>query len=296
MLYTLDLHFMLDEVIAAYVLESTDGLILIETGPHSVFSHLEEGLQEIGFRVEDVRHVLLTHIHFDHAGAAWALAAQNATIYVHPAGYKHLHSPERLYESAKRIYGAQMESLWGDMNGIEEERLFAVKDKDVLRIGDQTLTAWHTPGHAKHHIAWQWGKALFTGDVAGCKIAEGPVVPPCPPPDIDLEAWHNSISVIRKIAPETLYLTHYGQVSQIDVHLKRLEEMLADWSNWVKVRMEAGKDIEEMTAAFQQYTDNQLREVGIDERGVKQYGAANPAWMSVAGLVRYWNKKESSEN
>ncbi len=290
MFYTIDLHFMLDGVIASYLIETEEGLVLVESGPYSVFDHLREGLEDLGFAPRDIRHVLLTHIHFDHAGAAWALAELGATIYVHPAGYKHLKDPERLYNSAKRIYGDQMEFLWGIMKAINEDRLVSVEDETEFTIGAHLFKAWHTPGHAKHHIAWQWDRALFTGDVAGCKIDGGPVVPPCPPPDIDVEAWHRSLRRIRAIQPEELYITHYGQITRIKEHLKHLEEMLADWSNWVKVRMEAGQDIETMTPAFQAYTDNQLREAGLDERGVRQYGAANPAWMSVSGLVRYWTK------
>ncbi len=286
---------MLDEVIAAYLIETEEGLVLIECGPYSVFEHLEEGLTDIGFSTKDIAHLLLTHIHFDHAGAAWALAEQGTQVHVHPAGYKHLKNPERLYNSAKRIYGDQMEVLWGIMKGIDEKHLIAVEDKDELILGSHTFKAWHTPGHAKHHIAWQWSKVLFTGDVAGCKIEGGPVVPPCPPPDINLESWHTSIRRIRDLQPEVLYLTHFDQVTQIKDHLKRLEEMLADWSNWVKVRMDKGLDIETMTSLFQEYTDNQLRESGVDERGIRQYSAANPAWMSVSGLVRYWNQKADIE-
>ena len=115
MVHIIDLHFQMDHTIASFVVETAEGPVVIETGPHSVYPQLVSGLQKLGYQPADVKHVLLTHIHFDHAGAAWAFAEQGATVYVHPRGWKHLQDPTRLYNSAKRIYQDQMETLWGDM-------------------------------------------------------------------------------------------------------------------------------------------------------------------------------------
>lgn len=289
--HIIDLQFLVDQAIAAYVIETTDGLLLVETGPHSTFQHLETGLQQLGYSSSDIRHVLLTHIHFDHAGAAWAFAESGAKVYVHPVGYKHMADPSRLYQSAKRIYGDQMESLWGEMKGIPNEQLIAVDHGQSLTFGNTQIQAWHTPGHASHHIAWQLGEAIFTGDVGGVCISGGPVVAPCPPPDIDIEAWKQSIELIRSLHPTTLYLTHFGPIHEVDRHLDNLWDMLQDWAAWIKSRMDAGMNAEQITPLFQAYTDDQLRAKKVDEEGLRRYAAANPAWMSVAGLIRYWERK-----
>ncbi|MCB0836640.1 MAG: MBL fold metallo-hydrolase [Bacteroidetes bacterium] len=291
MVHIIDLHFQMDHTIASFVVETTEGPVVIETGPHSVYPQLVAGLQKLGYQSTDVKHVLLTHIHFDHAGAAWAFAEQGATVYVHPNGWKHLQDPTRLYNSAKRIYQDQMETLWGDMKQIPAEKLIAVEDQQILSIGGIDFQAWHTPGHASHHIAWQMGATVFTGDVAGCKIQGGPVVPPCPPPDINLELWYDSVETVRSLNPETLYLTHFGEINDPNTHLDAVKSILQDWGAWMKPRWEAGKSAEEVTPEFQAYAADQLRAAGLDEAMVQKYEAANPAWMSVAGLMRYWQKK-----
>jgi len=292
-IHTLDLHFLEhDDTIATYLIETSAGPILIETGPYSTFSHLKEELGKRGVSPEDINHVFLTHIHFDHAGAAWAFAELGATIYVHPVGAPHLQDPSKLISSASRIYGDDMERLWSTIKPIGESQIRQVAHSESFTVGDVTLTAWHTPGHASHHIAWQAGNSLFTGDVAGVRIGDGPVVPPCPPPDIDIEAWKSSIRLIRELEElEILYLTHFGPVSAIDAHLNQLEQALDDWAGWMKPHAENGTPLPEVTAQFKAYASNQLRELGLDEERIIQYEHANPAWMSVAGLLRYWKKR-----
>ncbi|MEL6673377.1 MAG: MBL fold metallo-hydrolase [Bacteroidota bacterium] len=291
MVHLIDLNFQLPKTIASFVVPSDAGPILIETGPHSVFPILEKGLADLGYKVSDIKHVLLSHIHFDHAGAAWALAEAGATIYVHPRGWKHMHDPSRLYESAKRIYQDKMEELWGEMHAIPAEQLMAIEDGITLNLGGHEFTALHTPGHANHHIAWKWNDTVFTGDVAGCRIEGGPIVPPCPPPDINLEAWEASIDRILSHEPQRLFLTHFGEVTDVADHFAQLKEILKDWGAWIKPHWEAGKSAGEITSAFQAYADAQLAEQGADAVSIARYNAANPAWMSVAGLMRYWQKK-----
>lgn len=292
MIHTLDLHFQgASEAIGSFLIETSEGPVLIESGPHSTYPDLAAALKEKGVAVGDIAHVFLTHIHFDHAGAAWAFAKAGAKIYVHPFGYKHLAKPQRLYESARRIYGDEMDRLWGAMESIDETQLIAVEDEEEIVIGKQTFRALHTPGHASHHIAWQLGKRIFTGDVAGVKIGEGPVVPPCPPPDIDLEAWKNSLNILRKAEPAELYLTHFGRVTEVESHLDALEENLMTWANWIKPHAEAGAAPESITPDFQAFAQAQLEAAGVSPSGLNRYEKANPAWMSVAGLLRYWKKK-----
>ncbi|MEQ8238683.1 MAG: MBL fold metallo-hydrolase [Cyclobacteriaceae bacterium] len=297
MIKSLDLNFLNhSQAIGSYLIETSAGPLLIETGPHSTIKTLEAALRENGYELSDIKHVFLTHIHLDHAGAAWVFAEKGAKIYLHPFGATHMEKPAKLMESARRIYQEKMDMLWGEMRNIDQPQLITVAHGDKINIGDKTITAWHTPGHAKHHIAWQLDNVLFTGDVAGVKIKDGPVVPPCPPPDINLEDWNDSLQLIREISPEKLYLTHFGDVSNVEAHLESLHLMLNDWAFWIKENWEAGKSVEELTPLFSEYTKKQLIELEVSEADTQKYEAANPSWMSVAGLIRYWKKKSDSQS
>lgn len=295
MVHILDLGFMgHKETIAAFLIESSAGPVLVETGPHATFPNLERAINAIGYRTSDIRHVLLTHIHLDHAGAAWAFAKNGATIYVHPFGARHLQDPSKLMESARRIYLDQMDSLWGEMQAIPGDLIKEVEDKAIMEIGQYKFKALHTPGHAVHHIAWQLDDILFSGDVAGVKIGKnGFVVPPCPPPDINIEVWIDSINLLRKLNLSAIYLTHFGKVTNILHHLNDLEERLLDWSEWIKPHYDAAKTVKEIIPEFEKYVRNQLIKHGMEEEGLKKYESANPSWMSVAGLMRYWKKRSN---
>lgn len=297
MIHTLDLSFLGDpKSIAAYLVETELGPILFETGPYSTFPHLKKGVEALGYQLTDIRHVFITHIHLDHAGAAWAFAEHGATIYVHPRGAKHLAEPERLMSSATRIYGDQMDRLWGAMNPIPTAQLRIMEDGEKTKIGGVKVRAWHTPGHAVHHIAWQVDNVnLIAGDVAGVKIQNGIAVPPCPPPDINLEDWERSIRFILSRRYTNLYLTHFGMINgtkNIKSHLVELRSRLRSWANWIKPYYDQQVSAEEITPKFEEYVNNQYdaAEMPVD---VKQYYQnANPVWMSVAGLLRYWKKRE----
>lgn len=292
MIHIIDLHFQgVKNAIAAFLVETTAGPVLIETGPHSTFTPLKKGIESKGFSLSDIKHVFLSHIHFDHAGAAWAFAELGAKIYVHPSGAPHLHDPSRLLSSAKRIYQDKMDVLWGAIKPIDLEQMQITEHGSSFQIGDQSFTAWHTPGHAIHHIAWQMGDVVFTGDVGGVSIKKGVVIPPCPPPDINIEDWMESIRLLRALKPGALYLTHFGKVENISQHLDALEKCLWDWANWMRPYAESDASIAEVSPKFQQYVGKQLMNYGIGEEGIRQYETANPSWMSVAGLIRYWKKK-----
>lgn len=292
MVKVIDLAFLGQaQTIASFLVETSEGPVLIETGPHSTLKNLENGLKKSGYRPEDVRHVFVTHIHFDHAGAAWAFAEHGAKIYVHPAGAYHLAEPAKLYESAKRIYGDQMEPLWGKMKPIPEDQIVSVGHKKKVKIGEHKFKAWHTPGHAVHHIAWQLGNEIFTGDVAGIKIGNGIVAPPCPPPDIDVEDWKSSIRMLLEQRFDALYLTHFGKVETVKPHLIELRARLINWANWIKPLLDMGLPEAELTEKFKAYVMAQYEAGGVKGKALEIYENANPAFMSVAGLSRYWKKK-----
>jgi glyoxylase-like metal-dependent hydrolase (beta-lactamase superfamily II) len=291
-IHILDLGFMgHKDTIAAFLVVAGQDVVLVETGAHSTYPALKKAIEKLGFDISQINHVLLTHIHFDHAGAAWCLAP-HATIYVHPMGEKHLIDPSKLYNSAKLIYKERMDELWGDMKAIPADKIHVTSHGEKVVIGTLSFNAWHTPGHAVHHIAWQLNSTIFTGDVAGVKIGEmGIVVPPCPPPDINIEDWLASIKLLRDLRPKTLYLTHYGKVETPRKHLHSLKKRLVRWADWMKIRYEQGLSADETANEFQDFTRKELERYGIRGEHFEQYQAANPAWMSVAGLMRYWHKK-----
>ncbi len=296
MIKIIDLNFKgIDNAIAAFLLETSIGPILIETGPYSSFEALKAGLKGHGYTIEDIKHVLITHIHLDHAGAVWAMAKAGATIYLHPFGERHMMNPEKLWKSARLIYGNEMEKLWGEMQEIEPDKLRTVGHAEELIFGDTKVIAWHTPGHARHHIAWQIGDTLFAGDVAGVRIGNNPIVPPCPPPDIDLEAWMESLDLIQALNIKQIFLTHFGETTSIDEHIAELRAVLMSWANWIKPYFDSGETPSEIIPKFQRFTAAQLRDKGVSEHGIVQYETANPSWMSVSGLLRYWKKRLEKE-
>ncbi len=291
----IDLNFLdSSDTIASFLLESSDGLVLVESGPYSTYNHLTQVLKEMGAQPEDVRHVLLTHIHLDHAGAAWAFAKNGAQIYVHPKGYKHLANPERLWASAKRIYQDEMEYLWGDMQSIDESLLHAMDDAKDLKIGGLNFTPWYTPGHAVHHIAWQHEGDIFTGDVGGVKIGDNLVAPPCPPPDIHIEDWKASIEIINKLKPKSIYLTHFGRVDSVEAHLAELEARLDKWAAWIYPYYQKGTPTEEIVPLFQAFSIEEMKAENVSAVDIDRYLKANPPWMSVWGLMRYFKVKETT--
>ncbi|MFN0216117.1 MAG: MBL fold metallo-hydrolase [Saprospiraceae bacterium] len=292
-IHTLDLNFLgIEKSIAVFVVEGPDGLALVESGPASTLPQLQKTLAENGWNMADFQHIFLTHIHFDHAGAAWAFAQTGAKIYVHPKGLPHLAQPEKLYNSARMIYGSKMDQLWGEMRPIPENQLFAPGHGEIIDVSGLKFIAWHTPGHAVHHIAWALNDVLFTGDVAGVRMADGPVMPPCPPPDIQIEDWLNSIQLIRELPVNRLFLTHFGEITDKVSHLNSLEKRLHSWAVWMRTYSEANALPESIVPDFQAFVNNELLSAGVAKEDLARYEAANPAFMSVAGLMRYWKKKK----
>ena len=291
MIHVLDTRWQGQEgVIAVFALPHEGGVALVEAGPEVAFPRVVAELRALGYALQDVTDVFLTHIHLDHAGAAWRFAEAGARIHVHPRGYRHLADPSRLVASARRIYGERMEALWGRMEAVPENRLVAVRDGERVRVGGRTLVAHETPGHAKHHHAWALEDAVFTGDVAGVRLGGGPVLPPCPPPDIELEAWQASIAKLRALPAGTLYLTHFGVYRDKGPVLEELKARLSDWGAWVRDRLKEGLSPEAMVPLFEAKVREELAAAGLGEEAIARYEAANPSAYSVYGLLRYWLK------
>lgn len=279
------------KIIAVTVLESTDGLILFDCGPESTFDNVVAGMKAVGLPVDDVRHVFLSHIHFDHAGAAWRLAEKGATLYVHPRGAPHLINPAKLVESATRIYGGNMGKLWGRLAAVPEAQVRIANDGDVFTAGQFQIRATDTPGHANHHNVYQWDDNVFGGDVAGVTINGGPPIPPFVPPELHIESWQQSIDKLRAMKAARFYLPHYGLVEgNLDAHLDQVQERLHRWSTWFRDQLRAGKSESDLIPMFAEYEANDLKSGGSNEEVVKDYEYADPSFMAVSSSIRYWNK------
>ncbi len=283
-----------DLEIISFIVESSEGPIVVETGPHVSLDKLSAGLETLGYVKEDVKHVLLTHIHLDHGGGAWCFAEHGAHVYLHPLGYKHMHDPSRLLDSAKRIYGDMMDSMWGTLKPIAAEQLFALEDGETLKIGDKTFTSWHTPGHAKHHIAWQLDHILFAGDLAGIKRKSGVVIPPTPPPDIDIDVWIEQIDRMTAIKEiDTYYVTHGGLVTDPKDQMQRMKDKLTGFSNFIKPYVQEGKTAMDVLQPFVEFAGEQFRKEGMDEEALKSFVNGGALLADIHGIMRYWTKKLS---
>lgn len=289
----LDLHFQdVPGVIAAYVFDTGDGLALVDTGPGSTLGALEAGLDSLGASLRDVRHVLLTHVHLDHAGAAGTVLSRvpRARAYVHERGAAHLARPERLLASAAQIYGDQMERLWGEFLPVDPDRLKVLSGGEHWRAGDLELRALYTPGHAVHHLAYVAGDDVFVGDVGGIRLSERQTPrAPTPPPDIDLEAWRASVQTLRGLDARTLHLAHFGAYPQSAAHWDGLLATLDTDAGRVKAGLDAGHSPERLAAEF---TEELLEDLAAEDPGLPdRYEFACPPWMSVQGLARYWTRR-----
>jgi glyoxylase-like metal-dependent hydrolase (beta-lactamase superfamily II) len=293
----LDLNFMNTEhVIASFLLLGDDSAALVETGPTSCIEHLTGGLKNHGVSPKDVRQVFLTHIHLDHAGASGHLAGllPNATLYVHEVGYPHLVDPSKLVKSATRIYGERMEELWGEARPVPEDRLEVLKGGEELEAAGGVLATHYTPGHAFHHLAYldPNSGALFTGDVGGIRLpGQSYVRPPTPPPEIDVEAWVQSIVRIRQIEPQSLYLTHFGHFDDTDRHLSELEQRLQDWLLFVEERVEGGAGRDEIADELRAKGDAEMLTEGARTEDSERYDLAGDYPTLTDGLMRYVSKR-----
>ncbi len=270
--------------------------MLFDTGPESTFDNIVAGLRKIGASANDIRHVFLSHIHFDHAGAAWRFAELGATIYVHPRGAQHLIDPAKLIASARRIFGDEMQKLWGRIAPVPENRLRILEDNNVVQVAPVEIRAIATPGHASHHHVYHWEDNLFGGDIAGVRLGSGPPIPPFVPPELHVESWHESIAKIRKLNPMNLYLPHFGLVKDsIATHLAALDERVTRWSEWFHERISAGVREPDLVPGFARLEHDDLTDHGATEELAQDYETADPSYMAVPAAIRYWQKYHPEE-
>ncbi len=290
-----DLHHLdRTEAIAVYLIDTGDGIGIVDPGPSSCREALDTALAAFGASVRDVRHVFLTHIHLDHAGIAGTLAAINPrlTVYVHERGAGHMADPTRLLESATRIYGVEMDRLWGEFLPVPSDRLEVLRGNERLTIGNRRLRAGATPGHAIHHLTFldEHEGVAFTGDVAGEATQHGtPALPVAPPPDIDLTAWRRSLDLLNAWAPEQLLLTHFGPVNAPRQHIEEMWTRLTEWSERVRESLDKPGSDDARAAAFAEEEFERLTTALPAETAAHvHHGAILSSWY---GLARYWRKQ-----
>jgi len=299
-------------IIATAIFQGPAGVALLDPGPSTTLGALGQGLRERGIAPGDVRHILLTHIHLDHAGAAGTLVKENPAIevFVHERGAPHLVDPSKLLASAGRLYGAEMERLWGDFLPVPADRLRVLKGGERIEAGGRQLDVAYTPGHASHHVSYfeRSSGVAFVGDVAGIRrrsreeeassgateVRRGQreyVMPPTPPPDIDLESWRESEARILAWDPDTLFLTHFGAFHGARLHFQQLRDHLETWSAIVR-RLISDATLNE-TARQDAFVDETMLALrrALGEREAELYSRAGRLDYSWQGLARYWRKK-----
>jgi glyoxylase-like metal-dependent hydrolase (beta-lactamase superfamily II) len=274
----IDLHFAgRERAIGVYLVETDDGPALFDCGPTSTREALEAGLAGRGLALGDLRHLLLSHIHLDHAGAAGPLVRDHPglTVWVSEIGAPHLVDPSRLERSARRLYGDLFDPLWGELAPVPEGN---------VRIAAGDVLGWEsfpTQGHASHHVSYLRDGTLLAGDAAGVRMPGASyVLPVSPPPDVDVEAWHSTTAAIRDRAPDRLALIHFGLHDDVATHLDRLDAELDRWA----ARVRAGMSQEEFVAAA-------LADAGAD---AEDYDRVAPFWQSWHGLKRYWETRPAA--
>lgn len=295
-MHTLDLNFQgIPRAIASYLLPHKHGAALVECGPGSTVPALQAGLRQHGLTEKDITAVFLTHIHLDHAGAAGWLAHQGAQIFVHPVGAPHLLNPEKLLASAQRIYGDQMDHLWGEFLPVPEDRLTIVEDNEVVELDGLRLRALDTPGHANHHHVYIYEDICFTGDVCAIRMPGTSCLSlPMVPPEFILEKWRDSLKRLqnehlagnfKRVAP-----THFGEFPDPGWHLSALGEALDEVDAWMEKTLPAEPDDSELMDAYLSWVNGRFADARIPPDQLAAYEAANPSFISVAGIKRYWKK------
>ncbi len=300
----LDLNFQgRARVIASVIVEGSSGVAIVDPGPSSTLRTLRLALEGAGIALSDVTTLLLTHIHLDHAGAAGTLVAENPAlrVYVHERGAPHLIDPAKLVASATRLYGDEMDRLWGSVSPVPESAIQILTGARGERVtaGGRIFEVAYTPGHASHHVSYfnsDTGIA-FVGDTGGVKLQpNGYALPPTPPPDIDLEAWRDSLTCIAAWRPDTLFLTHFGPMTPAEPHLAEFRDHLETIAGLVKTSLDQPGDTEDDDGKREAwFTDQVMRELRtrVSDEQARAYEVAGRFDLNWRGLARYWRKKGS---
>lgn len=293
----IDLHFRgRPHIIATAILHGPAGVALVDPGPGTTLETLTTALATKGITFGDVRHLLITHIHLDHAGATGSIVEKHPHIevLVHARGARHMIDPSKLLASASRLYGQDMDRLWGDVKPVDAARIRVLEGGETISVAGREMRVEYTPGHASHHVSYfdTASRVAFVGDTAGIRRGSGAfVMPPTPPPDIDIEAWRESERKMLAWDPDTLFLTHFGPHRGARQHLQGMFENIAEWSRIVR-RLLADtslSDDERQSRFTDEVSRDLVRRVGETE--ASDYTKAGGLNYSYQGLARYWQKR-----
>jgi glyoxylase-like metal-dependent hydrolase (beta-lactamase superfamily II) len=291
-IYLLDTnHVGFTGTVGVYVLQGDDGFALIETGPGSTLSTIKQGIASLGLELTNLKAILVTHIHLDHAGAAGQLVSETgATLYVHERGAPHLVDPSKLLASAERIYGDLMQPLWGTMTPAAPEKVIALKGGERLNILGHDIGVLYTPGHASHHVSFLLnGEAMFTGDAAAIRFDGSSVIRPAlPPPEVHLELWQDSIQNMLAVKPKRLLLTHYGEVQDAEGHLRQAAERNQAWADLILEGLQKGEDAKRLEQRLENISSKELE--GASPEVIQRHRVTSNDEMTVMGVTRYWQK------
>jgi glyoxylase-like metal-dependent hydrolase (beta-lactamase superfamily II) len=282
-------------IIATAVLSGAGGVALLDPGPSTTLPTLRGALERAGIGLTDVNAIVLSHIHLDHAGATGTLVRENPAIrvYVHERGAAHMVDPTKLVASAARLYGDAMERLWGEIRAVPAANIVVLREGDRVVAGGRDLQVAHTPGHAVHHVSCFDAASgiAFVGDTAGIRLHQNdPVVPPTPPPDIDLEAWHASLARIGAWHPDTLFLTHFGPSSSPSAHLAEMAERLEWMASIARTSLEREGSDEDRERWFSEQVRIALQQT-MNLSGLTAIEIAGRLDLNWKGLARYWRRR-----
>jgi glyoxylase-like metal-dependent hydrolase (beta-lactamase superfamily II) len=289
------LHLGDPQIIGAYLLLG-DQPALIDPGPSSTLGNLEDGLAAQGLALGDIQTILLTHIHLDHAGATGTLLRRypHLRVHVHERGAPHLVAPERLVRSAARLYGAEMDRLWGSILPVPEQSISVLAGGETLQLGRRTLQVYDAPGHAAHHVIYfeQHSRAAWIGDSGGvCRPSVPMARPAAPPPEVDIEAWQRTLDTLRALDPSVLLLTHFGPAYQPAAYIEDYRAALLLWAASVQAGLASGEDEEAQIARLSQLAQTSLGSAASAE-DARLYEHASSTVLSWHGLARYWRKRD----
>ena len=295
---TLDLNWTGRPKSIAAVLIQSDGVnAIIDPGPASTIETLRAGLRSNGLGTQDLNTILLTHIHLDHAAAVGALVKENPriSVFVHEFGAKHMIDPSKLLASAGRLYGGEMQRMYGDVLPVPEENIRPLAGGETVSVGKRKFDILYTPGHASHHLTF-WDaqdRVAFVGVVAGITV-EGDtfIMPATPPPDIDMALWNKSLDTIEALRPQKIFLTHFGYQRDPIAHMERYRKKLVEWTELTKTLLASGKTEEEAGKEFVDATAAETRGDVANPGSADHYIFNGGLYLSWLGLLRFVKKQK----
>ena len=290
--HTLDLNFLgKPNTIGVFLIPHSNGGALVECGPGSTIPTLTEKLNAYNLAPTDITDVFITHIHLDHAGSAGWWARQGATIHVHAVGTRHMIDPSKLIASANRIYGDQMDELWGEFIPVPEEKINSIYDNDVINIWGLDFRALDTPGHADHHMSYLLDGICFSGDVGGVRMPEMKAVRlPTVPPEFHIGKWRASLKRFRDENIRAFATTHYGIHADAEWHLAAIEQALDEIEAWMEAVMKGNPSREILHNQFIDLIYKKTRDLGLTPEMISAFDTAISSQMSADGIYRYWHK------